>query len=387
MGERPEIESCIMVCEYPEINFDLETVTSEDGYFSNEKINQLYDFSHSLVTTSSLDGLLDSIVHQVVKIIQVAFCRILTVNPDKIFECKAAYFDGLPEHKGKIVDTTYAQRIYHRVIRQNRPLVISRLQGSLSLDEGRALRLHHSDYLCMIPMRVNEENVGLLLLGDRMREFKQPIHEGQIRLAKLLADQSANAIHRARLSEYVQYSHLEIVLALAKAIDARDPKTGGHSKLLVQYAEQLADKLGCTTAEVQNIGLAALLHDIGKIGVPDGILKKPGPLSDNEWDVMRRHPDIGADIILSISKLNGVASIVRSHHEHYDGTGYPMGLKGGWIPLGSRILAVVDAYDAITSGRIYRAGRPHNEALTELKRCAGSHFDPDIVDNFMNLFE
>jgi putative nucleotidyltransferase with HDIG domain len=176
-------------------------------------------------------------------------------------------------------------------------------------------------------------------------------------------------------------------MALAKAIEARDPTRGGHSETIVEYAKKMAEKMGCSVAEAQTISLAALLHDIGKIGMPDDILRKPGPLSEDQWVVMRRHPEIGADLVLSVCRLSEVAALIRSHHERYNGTGYPLGLKGNWISLGSRILAVVDAYDAMTNERVYRPRRSHQEAIEELKRCSGTYFDPIVVQAFLMLFE
>ncbi len=131
----------------------------------------------------------------------------------------------------------------------------------------------------------------------------------------------------------------------------------------------------------------ALLHDIGKIGVPDEILRKAGPLTDEEWELMKRHPELGAEIVAPVKKLVDVAPIIRSHQEKFDGSGYPDGLRGEEIPLGARILAVVDAYGAMTDERVYRKARSHEEALAELRRCAKTHFDPEVVDAFLAVLE
>jgi putative nucleotidyltransferase with HDIG domain len=149
----------------------------------------------------------------------------------------------------------------------------------------------------------------------------------------------------------------------------------------------VAHTLGCREEEIQDIRWGALLHDIGKIGVPDGILRKPGALTDEEWGTMRQHPVIGEQILLPVERMQGVARIVRHHHEKWDGTGYPDGLRGEAIPLGARILAAVDAYGAITDERPYKQARSHEDGIHELRRCAGQQFDPEIVDAFCRVLE
>jgi len=180
---------------------------------------------------------------------------------------------------------------------------------------------------------------------------------------------------------------LQTVLALAKVMESRDPDTGNHSRKVTAIALRLARKLNCSTAEEQAIRWAAMLHDIGKVGIRDDILKKKGTLEKNEWELMRRHPEIGADIVRMASNLNFVATLIQAHHERYDGTGYPYGLKREMIPLGARILAVADAYSAMTDqAHNYREALSLEEAMTEMRQCAGTQFDPRVVEAFISLF-
>jgi len=181
---------------------------------------------------------------------------------------------------------------------------------------------------------------------------------------------------------------LSTVQALAATVDAKDHSTYGHSTKTSKYATQIAEALGYSEEAVARIQAAALLHDIGKIRIPDTLLAKRGPLSDEDWEPIREHPKLGVAILKHVKGLNGCLTAIRYHHEHYDGSGYPAGLKGEEIPLDARILAVADAYDAMTSLRPYRDGKSsHDEAIEELKRCAGTHFDPDIVLVFASLWE
>jgi len=150
-------------------------------------------------------------------------------------------------------------------------------------------------------------------------------------------------------------------------------------------AKTVAGALGLDEVEIERIGHAALLHDIGKVGMPDRVLHKPGPLAGEEWDVMREHPVVGERILRSIPGMGCVANIVRHEHERFDGTGYPDRLAGEEIPLGSRIILACDAYHAMTSDRPYRAAMAHDHAVAELVRCAGSQFDPRIVSALVGL--
>ena len=173
-------------------------------------------------------------------------------------------------------------------------------------------------------------------------------------------------------------SSLTTLLTLAEALDIRDPRTARHSDTVGRYAEAMARTLGLAPDRVERIRLAAILHDIGKIGIADSILYKPGPLSDEEWVEIRNHPEIGARL-LSAPGLDDLRAWILAHHERLDGAGYPHGLSGDEIPLEARIIAVADAFEAIVADRPYRAGRSAEEALDELERCSGSQFDPEVV--------
>jgi putative nucleotidyltransferase with HDIG domain len=171
--------------------------------------------------------------------------------------------------------------------------------------------------------------------------------------------------------------------ALSSALDVRDTETEGHARRVVRYMELIAEGLHVPVEQHATLRRGALLHDIGKIGVPDHILRKPGPLTENEWFTMKTHPDLGAKIIANVPFLQEVAIIIRAHHERWDGNGYPEGLAGEQIPLGARIFAVADSFDAMTSDRPYRRGRDLDEALAEIERCSRTQFDPEVVTAFL----
>ena len=184
----------------------------------------------------------------------------------------------------------------------------------------------------------------------------------------------------ARLSAERLQMYRASFLALATAMQARDGYTGDHSEATVELVEQVAIELGLHDDEVSEVKTVALLHDVGKIGIPDDVLHKPGPLNDREWEIMRRHPEIGERILREVPGLEAVADAVRHEHERWDGDGYPDRLAGEAIPLASRIVLVCDAWHAMTSDRPYRRSMSDAEALAELRRHAGTQFDPAVVD-------
>jgi putative nucleotidyltransferase with HDIG domain len=182
------------------------------------------------------------------------------------------------------------------------------------------------------------------------------------------------------LTEATSDAHADVVAGLAVALLERDRYTGEHSESVVEMAAGVARALGVPDDEVGRIRSAALLHDIGKVAIPDSILKKNGALDETQWMLMREHPVIGERILRAIPGLGGVARIVRHEHESWDGSGYPDGLAAGDIPIGSRIILACDAYHAMTSDRPYRAAMTHAEAIKELTVHAGTQFDPEVIE-------
>ena len=185
-----------------------------------------------------------------------------------------------------------------------------------------------------------------------------------------------------RTTEELERTHLETVAALAAAVDARDSITGGHVHRVANYGAILARRVAPQLRRDAQLVYGFLLHDIGKIAVPDAVLNKPGPLDDAEREIMRRHVPDGVRFVGSVGFLRPALDIVATHHEHVDGSGYPRGLRGDEIPIGARMFIVCDAFDAMTHDRPYREGLPAEEALAELRRRRGTQFDGDVVDAF-----
>lgn len=188
-------------------------------------------------------------------------------------------------------------------------------------------------------------------------------------------------------SKQIQRMTLQTIETIANTIDAKDEYTKGHSKRVSEYSAKIAEKLGMTEEEVLNIRYVALLHDIGKIGVPDVVLNKPGKLTDTEYELMKRHTEIGGEILKDIKMLPDLDVGARFHHERFDGNGYPNGLKGEEIPLTARIICLADSYDAMTSNRVYRKHLSGEVVLKEIERCRGTQFDPIVTDAFLQYLE
>jgi putative nucleotidyltransferase with HDIG domain len=184
----------------------------------------------------------------------------------------------------------------------------------------------------------------------------------------------------------IEVANDNTLMALAAALDVREHNTGVHSQRVADYTLRLAAEAGVRDKDTLDVfWRGALLHDVGKIGIPDKVLLKPGPLSEEEWEVMRNHPEVGARMLGKIEFLRGPSEIVLSHHERYDGAGYPRRLKGAQIPLGARFFAVIDVYDALTTDRAYHTARSHTDSLTKIKEESNTHFDPAVVAAFAKI--
>ncbi len=244
----------------------------------------------------------------------------------------------------------------------------------------------------VMPMITKDRVLGILILGE-MRGFKRSrFSSSKMVLTQALAKQAATAIDHARLlieviekSEAIREAHFDSIKALAEALETKDVYTRGHSERTVHYTVVIGKTLGLSEKELEWLQYGAILHDIGKIGIPENILNKPGPLTKEEFEIMKRHPVMGAEIIRHIKYLDPVVPIVLHDHERYDGNGYPHGLSGEAIPLGARIIALVDAYDAMTTDRVYRKAITKEEAIEQIRLKAGTQFDPTLSTLFIDI--
>jgi putative nucleotidyltransferase with HDIG domain len=239
-----------------------------------------------------------------------------------------------------------------------------------------------------VPLAVKGQVLGALQLVNK----KDSLHfsEEDMSLALMLANQSALALHNSQMFDQVSRMLLSMIRTLAKVLDARDPYTAGHSERVAKYSLWIAERIGMESAQAEELYKAALLHDIGKIGIPDDILRKPERLTKEEYEGIKLHTIIGADILSNMEPkpaMKHAIETARSHHERLDGTGYPDALSGSGIPLFAKIVGVADAFDAMTTARSYSKGLSLQDGAAELVRCKGTLFDENLVDAFVSILE
>jgi response regulator RpfG family c-di-GMP phosphodiesterase len=256
--------------------------------------------------------------------------------------------------------------------------VVVLISGAQSIESAiEALRVGAFDYIMKpFDLRQVEAIVKRALEHYGLRESKRR-YETQL---EELVEQRTVELDRALDS--LEDAYRTTLKALAAALETRDHETHGHSQRVVSFSLRLGYELGLDKEQLKSLEFGSLLHDIGKIGVPDAILRKPGALDEDEWVKMRKHPLQGQQILHGIEFLEGASRVVAQHHEKWDGSGYPLGLRCEEIDLNARIFAVADAFDALTSDRVYRTAGSYEAASQELDRCSGQHFDPKVVEVF-----
>ncbi len=244
----------------------------------------------------------------------------------------------------------------------------------------RAMQLGADDYL-LKPFDVDVV-LGSLHRALQRKKLEREVQEYRLHLEEMVSERTQQL--RAALQQ-TERSYEDTLEALGAAIDLRDSPTAGHSRRVFLYSMELARSIGGLEQEIRSIAMGAWLHDIGKLAIPDRVLLKPGPLTESEWEIMRRHARIGYELVKSISFLAGAAEIVLTHHERFDGSGYPQKMRAEEIPFSARIFAVADTLDAMTSDRPYRAALPLQAARDVIERGSGTLFDPLVVAAFLRV--
>lgn len=256
-------------------------------------------------------------------------------------------------------------------------------------DDQRFLRESNHSYatksFISVPVKTKTRILGVLNVSGK--SIRKEYEERDRRLLTMLCDQSAIILENSELYENLQKFYWDMIQTLARAIDAKDSYTREHADRSVHYARAISREMNLSAVMAKNIEYAALMHDIGKIGIEEQILHKAGKLSLEEFEIIKQHPRIGNRIISPVPFLSEVAPMILYHHEWYNGEGYLEGLAGEEIPLGARIIAIIDAYDAMTSDRPYRKALPKDKAVEEIKRGAGIQFDPNVVEAFLRVLE
>jgi putative nucleotidyltransferase with HDIG domain len=367
------------------ISSQLGTAMEKLRLFSSERLQReqaetLRQVAASLGAAADINTVGDLILEQLKHVVPFDSASIQIVEGEWLrMQAIAGTLD--PEILGHRLNIA-EDRIAHPVLNDQRTVVyedISDHPDWLQVPGAASVK----SWICA-PLIVRGECIGVLTVdGYEVNQFT----ESDAELVSSFAIHAGIAMENARLFEEVQDSYTQTIYALANAIDVRDSYTSGHSERLAELAVKTGRLLGCKPKDLEDIRWGAILHDIGKIGVPDQILSKPAGLTREEEAIIRMHPEIGARIVEPVKNLSRLAPIIRAHQEHYDGGGYPDGLSGEAIPFVARIVSVVDAYVALTDERVYRRAVSHEDALTEIKRCSGSQFDPSVVEAFVSVVE
>lgn len=272
------------------------------------------------------------------------------------------------------------------VAREAKPVIINDVQNDPRFYKGADKKTSFvTRNMVCVPVMTKGKVVGVLQAINKTggRGFS----DSDLASFETLSNQVAIAIENSRLYDKLRETFVETSGALAEAIEQRDPYTGGHTKRVLRYSKIIARHMGLYKEDIERLELAAVLHDVGKIGVSDLILGKQGPLDDDEYMVMKMHPDFGASIMRHVPALADVMPGIKAHHERLDGKGYPERLSGEQIPLMARIISVADSFDAMTTNRPYRNGLTIEYAMSELRRCSGSQFDSGVVAAFASAME
>ena len=362
-----------------------KAILYEETLRRTKELSALYDFSLTAGGMLDTPSVLSHLYQKIEQLINPhKFAVYLYDDEEDCIEVALSYLNG--EHQFSQVGTiapTNTNILMHEVVQTHHSFYIP----DVTAHQDRAQVVQaDSDVksLYLLPFIKGESLLGAMILQSQQKNDFQA--EDQ-QFLESIAAQVSIALDNARLYEELEDAFVQTVIALANAVDIRDTYTHDHSQRIAVLALKTGKELGFNTKELEVLRWSSLLHDIGKIGVPDNILLKPGRLTPEEYEIIKKHPQLGASIIAPVKKLRDVAPVVRAHQEHYDGSGYPAGLKGEDIPLAARVLTVVDSYVAMTDDRVYRKAFSHEHAIGELQKLAGAQFDPVVVEAFLRVSE
>ncbi|MBN1898110.1 MAG: GAF domain-containing protein [Spirochaetes bacterium] len=375
-----------MISVFTEIKKNLENFLV--NYYRSQMVqtklmefSKLIDISAILNSTLNINILLSRIISQARKVMDSQGCSLMLVDP----ETNELVFKTIKGKKSQLIKEfriPYGKGIAGWIVKHKKAVIVNDVkQDKRFYSESDTKSGFKTRNILGVPLIAKGDVIGVIeaVNKHRGRSFTDSDRDFFI----TLANQIAIAVQNAQYYTELRSQFLSVVRSLTAAIDAKDPTTRGHSERVTKYSVLLAKALKLPSQEVERIQLSALLHDIGKIGVDEDILRKPARLTDAEFKEIQRHPVIGEEIMKPIIAMKIILPGIRNHHERWDGKGYPDGLAGEKIPFFGRLIALADAFDAITSDRPYRKKRKIKIALDEIKRCSGSQFDPELARVFI----
>ncbi len=378
------LENCILYEEKNHLNERLESQVSE----RTKQLSLMVDASREGAASLSLKQVLHIFSKKLTELLPSTCCRIALLDAAREnLVIKSAHpmrsLNWASRLNQVMPLTTFS--LFDKIIQSKECMVLQykKHQIDLSPQEEEIIFEDRFTSTLILPLTVNGTKIGIALLHEMRNWNRWPFDQQKTNLCLALSNQMSVYIKNAQLYEYIRNFFMDTIKALGTTVDQRDPYTSEHSNNVSKYAVLIAKQMKLSLGEIERIRNAGLLHDIGKIGISDNILLKPGKFTPQEYEIMKTHPLRGANILSSIKQFKEVIPIITHHHERYDGSGYNSHLKGEEIPLGARILAVVDAYDAMISNRVYKKAKSRQKALSELKQLAGTQFDPKIIKTFL----
>jgi len=349
-----------------------------------DKLKTIMRYGKKLIAVHDLDRLCKLIIEAAVKECDCDRASIMLVDKDNYLKMK--YSVGITRRIATGTKQKVGEGIAGKVAKTATPIIINTGHGQrVAHSMKKKLRGQGLTSAIVLPLIADTKVVGVLNLGKYKN--KPFFDEEDVELLVILGYEAGAAISNCYLFEEVHELYVGSIVSLAAAIDARDHYTHGHSKVVSRLATATAQRLGLSKEAIERVYFASMLHDIGKIGVPDNILRKEGKLDEKEWAIIKKHPIYAARILKHIPRMKSIVPIVYHEHERYDGKGYVEGLKGEQIPIESRIIAIADAYEAMTSKRPYRKPLPRKVVINELKKNAGTQFDPKVVKVFLQIIK
>lgn len=347
---------------------------------SAQQLSALFEIGNAINSSLERDKVLQEVLDRAIQLLNARKGSLMLLEEGEQ-ELRIVVAHGLPKEIIATVRVPLGKGISGGVALEGKPRLL--LRGERASDSGSAGKGGGFTSAISVPIKIKDKLIGVLNISDRATEDN--FTDDDVELLLMMANQAAIALENARLMADLHELFVSSIKALANAIDARDPYTRGHSERVTEYSVRIAEELGINPQEVEFIRYAALLHDIGKINIPDQILNKPGKLTDEEFAIMQRHPAYGAQIMEPVKAFHHILPYMYHHHEKFASGGYPSGKPGGEVPLAARIITVADAFDAMTSDRPYRKGFAAERALGELTKNSGTQFDPQVVDTFVHL--
>ncbi len=343
----------------------------------------IHEFGVTATGLLSKEEVSQTVVDTACSIIHSDLASLMLINSDN--ELYIISSKGLSEKVIKETKMKIGEGIAGRVASTGKYIFVENIETDVRFLRPNDEERYVSKSFISVPLKIKTKVIGVLNINSPKN--KKQFNDRDLKLITILADQAAMRLDNIELFNNLQSFYFEMVQTLARAIDAKDAYTYDHADRARKYAKEIAIKMNLPYTIVRNIEYAALMHDIGKIGIADNILLKKEKLTEKESKILRTHPTIGYKILAPVKFLAPVAPMVLYHQEWYDGSGYPEGLAKEEIPLGARIVAVIDAYDAMTSNRPYRKALPIDKAVEELYNGAGKQFDPKIVDTFIEILK